>query len=101
MDTFSTITSPSFSELLIVLREGEIKNLSPDTAFFHALRIIHEIKGFRLVFLLHILHWPLGERVALGRALESAAAKGLFDSLDSPPIIRVEGVTHREWMPVD
>ena len=52
-------------------------------------------------FLFYILHWPQGERVTLERALESVAAQGLLEFLDSPPTIHVEGVAHRERVPLD
>ena len=100
MKTFLTITSPVFSELVVILRRDEIENLSADITFFHTWRRMNEIKRFKLVFLLEILGWPEGEREILEEALRSATAEGLLDFLDSPPTIRVESVILYEWIPL-
>ena len=97
VETFSTIASLAFSELVIVLRRGDITNLLSDATLFRTLRKMGEIKPFRLVFLLEILDWPRGERRDLEVTLQLVAEKGLLDFLDSPPTIRTERIIHGEW----
>lgn len=99
MGAFSDITSPAFSELAIVLRRSEVAKIPSEIALFHTLRKMNEIKRFKLIFLLRILDWSQGEQRAFEEVLESVAAKGLLDFLETPHTIRAEGVTHYQWMP--
>ena len=88
MEVFSTITSPVFSELVLIPM-GYVAYLSSEFALFEALRKMHKVRPFKLAFLLE--NPVFGEekaRLALTRALESVAAKGLLDFLSSPPTIR-------------
>lgn len=93
MGVFSTITSPVFSELVIVLWFGQPARVFFDDTFLETLRMMSELRSFRLVFLLHEwsqfgCYWE--ERRIFERDLESMTAEGLFDFLHSPPTIRVE-----------
>ena len=99
MEMFSTITSPVFSELVIVLEANKVWKLSSDIALFQTLREMNEIKRFKLVFLLEILKQSQEEQSILEKTLKWATGNGLLDFLDSPPTIRVEVVVHCEWMP--
>lgn len=87
METFLTITSPVFSELVIALRSDRFLRLLLDPISFEVLRMMHQIRPFKLVFLLYIYHPQGGERV-FERALEAASAEGLLNFLDSPPVFR-------------
>jgi hypothetical protein len=87
---FSTITSPVFSELVIIPDCGAPAYLHREVTFFEALREMNEIRPFKLVFSLEGSEYPNWEtlRRELTEALGSATAKGLFDFLDSPPTFR-------------
>ena len=89
MEVFSTITSPVFSELVIVLRVKAAARLPSEVTLFETLRTMNEIRTFKLVFLLVApdLHRENARRKLAG-ALHLAVAGGLFDFLDSPPTIR-------------
>jgi len=88
MEVFSTITSPVFSELVIVLAGSDMVYFRwKDT--FRTLRMMNEIKPFKLVFSLEVPDFSWEEaRQKLARALDSVTAEGLLDFLGSPPTIR-------------
>jgi hypothetical protein len=86
MELFSTIISPVFSELVIVLRGSEIASLLSDVAFFRTLRRIHRVRPFKLVFLIEdFVPYREEARQELVGALDWVTADGLFDFLESPP----------------
>jgi hypothetical protein len=88
MEVFSTITSPAFSELAIVVRSSELA-YALSNPIFETLHMMSEIRPFKLVFLLTSLDCFEGEpRRKLEVALDLATERGLFDFLDSPPTIR-------------
>jgi hypothetical protein len=89
MEVFSTITSPVFSELVIVLGVKAAARLPSEVTLFETLRTMNEIRTFKLAFLLVApdLHRENARRMLTG-ALGPAAASGLLDFLDSPPTIR-------------
>ena len=90
MGTFSTIASPVFSELVVVLWEYGITSLPSDIALFEALRIMNETKPFKLVFLVEVVGlYQEEERRELKEALDSVMGKGLLDFLDSSPDILI------------
>ena len=90
MDVFSTITSPVFSELVIVTTEGYHLYLPRDLLMFETLRAMNEIIPFKLVFLLETSEQFLRKaQQELAGALEFMTAKGLLDFLDSPPTTRI------------
>ena len=103
VEVFSTITSPAFSELVIVLRSDRFLRLLLDLTSFEVLRMVHRIRPFKLVFLLYIYHLPHGDERVFERALETASAGGHFNFLDSPPAVRsakipvVGGKLGLEW----
>ena len=88
MEIFSTVTSPVFSELVIVLRSDQFLRLLLDSTSFEALRMVHRVRSFKLVFLLYIYHLPHERQRVFERALETASAGGLLNFLDSPPVVR-------------
>jgi len=97
MEVFSTITSPVFSELVIVLTSRDVDYLHWG-GLFRTLRAMNEDRPFKLVFFLEGLHFSLGEaRRKLARALDSMITKGLFDFLDSSPTIRSTQSPQGEW----
>lgn len=55
-----------------------------------------EARRFKLVFLLQALDFCEARRELLG-VLNSVTARGLLDSLDSPPIIRIAQPRYDEW----
>ena len=91
MEVFSTITSSMFSELVIVVKDVETSDISSDVTFFGALRMMKEVRPFKLVFSFDSLFPSIHdeeERQRLAEGLDLVNAKGLLDFLDSPPIIR-------------
>ena len=63
---------------------------------FRELRAIYEIRRFKLVFSLEIFGLPGAQR-ELTEALDSVAAEGLLDFLDSLPTIRIPRFRHYKW----
>jgi hypothetical protein len=61
MEVFLTITSPVFSELIVVLSLGAVSHLPSDVALFETLRTMNEVRHFKLVFLLLDLDLPQEE----------------------------------------
>jgi len=89
LEVFSTITSPVFSELVVVLAREHSSYLHRQVAAFETLRKVNRVRPFKLVFLLEVLDpFQRDARRELAEALESVTAKGLLDFLDSPPAIR-------------
>ena len=83
---FSTITSPVFSELAVVIENPMAANLRLDLTLFETLGKMNEVRPFKLVFLTvasvfsrEKVRWELAE------ALDFVIAEGLLDFLDSPP----------------
>ena len=88
-EVFSTITSPVFSELVIVLT-GRVACLRQEVELFNTLRAMNKIRPFELVFSLEAPSFSqLEARRTLEEVLELATANGLLDFLDSPPSIIV------------
>ena len=90
MEVFSTITSPVFAELVVVLWEYQIRTLSAEVTLFQALRTMSKVRPFKLVFLVEVSDPYLGEREELAEVLDSIAADGLLDFLESPPTILID-----------
>ena len=89
MDVFSTITSPVFSELVIVYTGIMVAYLPQEVALFETLRMMNVVRPFELVFLLEVSDSYQGKaRLELEEALASATANGLLDFLYCPPTIR-------------
>jgi hypothetical protein len=85
MKIFSTITSPVFSELVILV-EDYTEDLPSNVTLFDTLRAMNGVKPFKLVFLLD--PHDLEEQWKLMGALDLVAARGLLNFLESPPTIR-------------
>jgi len=88
-DLLSTITSSVFSEVVIVLEDGDIHDLRVfQCRLFSIARGMHEVKSFRLVISLEV--WE-GDRVCateiLKRHIDTEATKGGLDFLPCPPAI--------------
>jgi len=95
MEVFSTITSPVFSELVIIVGSS-VAYLPQNEIFFETLRKMHEVRPFKLVFLLEVSdRW--NTRRGLAQALNLATGKGFVDFLDSPPTIRTAQAGYTEW----
>ena len=88
MEVFSTITSPLFSEFVLVIWEDEIINLPSDVALFETLQAMNEARPFKLVFLLLVPDQFWEGRRELEEVLDSVIARGSLGFLDSPPSIR-------------
>ena len=88
MKVFSTITSPVFSELVIVLT-GHVDFSRWTVKLSGALRIINKVKRIKLVFSLEAPSPSQWETQQLEEFLESMTAGGFLDFLDSPPSIRI------------
>ena len=91
VDVFSTIRSPVFCELVVVLARLEIY-LPWVVTLFKVLRMMNEVRPFNLVFLLEVLDFREA-RQELMEVLDLVAAKGLLSFLDSPPTIRVSDMS--------
>jgi len=87
IDAFSTIRSPVFSELVVVLVRLEI-HLPWVATLFKVLHMMNEVRPFDLVFLLQVPDF-LEARRELMEVLDTVTAKGLLKFLNSPPTIRV------------
>ena len=97
MGVFSTITSPVFSELVIVFADYVV-HFPQNVTLFETLRTMYEARPFKLVALFEILDSSRGEvRWGLVEAMESAVAEGTFDFLDSPPAIRITRARRYRW----
>ena len=94
-ELLSTITSPVFSDLVIAVASYETR-LPWAVPLFGELRVMNEVKRFRLVFLLETLGYSEAER-ELAEALDTATALGLLDFLDSPPTIRIARLRDYKW----
>jgi hypothetical protein len=78
-----------FSELVIIIGVNVVTSLPSEVRLFETLRRMNGLRPFKLVFLLVNTDLLPGEaRRKLEGALDSVAAKGLLDFLDSPPTIR-------------
>ena len=96
MGVFSTITSPVFSELVVIILGSSVAYLPQNVTLFVTLRRMHEVRPFKLVFLLEIPdRWGTQRRLA--DALNLLTAKGSFDFLDSPPTTRAAQGRYSEW----
>ena len=97
-EVFSTITSPVFSELVIVLAE-HITFLPRDATLFKTLCAMNEVWPFKLVLLFEVPGYPRREvlRGSEEEALELMIAEGTFDFLDSSPTIRIARSRHDRW----
>jgi len=94
---FSTITSPAFFELVIVIADY-VAYFPKSVAFFETLRTMNEVRPFKLVFSFEVSGSPQGKvRWKLVEAMEMATAKGTFDFLDSPPTVRIARSRHYGW----
>jgi len=100
MEVFSTITSPAFSELVIVLERDETIDLLSDVGLFETLRRMNEVRPFTLVFLVkaeELYCRMTGVLEGLEDAILFATANGLLNFLDSRPVIRATGLRTPEW----
>lgn len=89
---FSTITSPVFSEFVVVVLAERFSRLLFDGTVFDTLRAMHEVRPFELVFLiLHVSGSSLPQEVrgVYEREVESSTARGLLNFLTSPPTVRI------------
>ena len=98
MEVFLTITSPVFSELVILTWDDTAARLTPEVKFFETLHAMNKVRPFKLVFLLMSSDRSSGEaRRQLVEALDLVAARGLFDFFDSPPTIRCGRFRNGWW----
>jgi len=95
MGVFSTIASPAFSELVVIIG-GPMAYLPQNVTFFETLRKMHEVRSFKLGFLLEVPDRWNSQR-GLARVLNLVTAKGLVNFLDFPPTIRTSHTSYSEW----
>ena len=96
VEVFSTIVSPVFSELVIILQGGDVADLPLYLkAFFETLRSMNEARPFELAFLVEDFS-PRPEearheeiRQDFAEALLWINREGLLDFLESPPNIQI------------
>jgi len=96
MEVFSTITSPVFSELVIVLT-GHVDFSRWTVKLPNALRMINKVKPFKLVFSLEAPSPSQWETQQLEGVLEFVTTGGFFDFLDPPPSIRIPRSRFYDW----
>jgi hypothetical protein len=98
IEVFSTITSPAFSELVILIGVDAAARLPSEVTLFETLRAMNKVRPFKLVFLLMAPRLSLGEaHQKFAGAFDSVIARGLFDFLDSPPIFRSDRFREQWW----
>jgi len=98
-EMFSTITSPVFSELVIVLG-GDLKDhLPPGILLGEELRELNKIRPFKLVFLFGGHHWGIGDpRGTLASSVASETRTGGYlGFLGSPPTVRISQSRSNGW----
>jgi len=88
---FSTITSPIFSELVIVRSGKWTHNIAYDVRLAQTLQMMHKVRPFKLVFLFEgpYSSGPVDRRREMMEAVDDAVSKGFLDFLDSPPTVRI------------
>ena len=97
IEVFSTITSPVFSELAILIGVDAAARLPSEVTLFETLRAMNKIKSFKLVFLLMAPRLSLEEaHQKFAGALDLVIARGLLNFLDSPPTFR-SGRFREQW----
>ena len=98
LGAFSTITSSVFSELVIVIGSSGA-SLPQNVTLFETLRKMHDVRPFKLVFLLELLEdwdrWNTRRRLA--ENLNLVTGNGLVDFLESPPTIRTAWTCYSVW----
>ena len=88
-ETFSTITSPVFSELVIILGYDPMPSLPPGILLGEGLRELNKIRPFEWVFLCVDPHWDIRDP---GEVLASSTVfgtRGSLSFLGSPPTVRI------------
>ena len=98
MEVLSTITSPVFSELVIIPRAYPTRYLPREVTLFDTLRKMYGVRPFKLVFLLEVPDLS-DVRRELADALELVTAKGFLGFLDSQPTIRATRTRCSRWDP--
>ncbi|KAF9645693.1 hypothetical protein BDM02DRAFT_3189480 [Thelephora ganbajun] len=81
-----TITSPVFSEIVVVFSEEEVQ--WPPLGLAEALRGIYQVRAFRLAFCLETVEWVEAENLrALTSTTQADVANGFYDFLPCPPVV--------------
>ena len=95
MEVFSTITSPVFSELVVIVQANGMACLPLGLPLFETLHMMHKVRPFKLVFLLTDLDLFQEEtrRKSAGTS-DSVTVRGLLDFLVSPPTTRIPHIHH-------
>ena len=89
---FSTITSPAFSEVVVVFSEFDVRWLS--RSLDKVLREMYEIKEFRVAFCLETLEeLRVLNLHQLTWETKAAVARGVYDFLLPPPLVFSRTVT--------
>jgi hypothetical protein len=98
MKIFSTIASPVFSELVILIGPDVVTGSPSGDPFFETLRTMNGVRPFKLVFFL-VAPDLLREEACqkLEGAIDSVIARGLLDFLDSPPTICNKRLRGQGW----
>lgn len=99
-ELLSTITSPVFSELIITVTHYHGTRSPWLPGLFRELCAVGKVKRFKLVFFIIATDSHGAER-ELAEALDSEAAKGILDLLDSLPTIRISRFRRHEWSFLD
>ena len=94
---FSTITSPVFSKLVIVL-DGDLRaHLPPGILLCEGLRELNRVRPFKLVFLFEGPDSGGNARHALASSIPSHTGIGDLDFLYSRPTVRVPRHRYSKW----
>ena len=97
-EVFSTITSPVFSELVIVLL-ADVMSYQPTTGYFlcKGLRELNEVRPFKLAFSFEGHLWGGDIQGALAIRTASQTRTSDLDFLDSPPTVRIPRYRYEGW----
>ena len=97
MELFSTIKSPVFSELVIIITSYAV-HLPTEVTLFKTLRRMREIRPFKLVFLLEASDFHQEQvRRELVEALDLISASNSLNFLTSEPTIRITRPRNYLW----
>jgi len=91
MELFSSIASPVFSELVLVIWYDQFALFPSQVALLEDLRTMNKLRPFKLEFLVRIWMREVGEmeRKRFEGAVESVITGSLLNFLESPPTVRV------------
>lgn len=91
MELFSSIASPTFSELVLVIWYDQFALFPSQVALLEDLRTMNKLRPFKLEFLVRVWMQEVEEmeRKRFERAVELVITGDLLNFLEFPPTVRV------------